>query len=158
MRQVEGPKVTSSATGGERSGLLERGVRFDFQYASEPLWNLESAQKERRASWNRVRGTVDIDFGTLIGQDSLYFHSTALWQAGGNPGTYLGLLTGTSGMASANTFRLDSWWIEKRWLGERLSARIGQFAEQDFDGAQHYAASFIFEPQYVAECSGLRPA
>ena len=108
MRQVKGPTVTSSATGGERSGLLERGVRFDFQYASDPLWNLESEQKERRANWNRVRGTVDIDFGTLMGQHSLYFHATALWQAGGNLGAYLGLLTGPSGMASADTFRLDS--------------------------------------------------
>ena len=49
-------------------------------------------------------------------------------------------------MSSMNTCRLDSWWIEKRWLNERITARIGQFAGQDFYGAQHYAASFIFEP------------
>jgi len=136
--------------GGERSGLLERGVSCDFQYISDWLWNLESEQKERLASWNRVRGTVDIDFGTLIGEHSLYFHATALWQGGGNLGAYLGLLTGPSGMASADTFRLDSWWIEKRWVDERLTARIGQFAEQDFYGTQHYAASFIFEPMGYA--------
>ena len=135
---------------GERSSLLERGVRFDFQYISDSLWNLESEQRERLASWNRVRGTVDIDLGRLIGQHSLYFHATALWQAGGNLGAYLGLLTSPSGMSSADTFRLDSWWIEKRWLSERLTARIGQFAEQDFYGAQHYAASFIFEPMGYA--------
>src|SRR6202042_3055287 len=55
-------------------------------------------------------------------------------------------LTGPSGMASMNPCRLDSWWIEKRWLDERITARAGQFAGQDFYGAQHYAASFIFEP------------
>jgi porin len=49
-------------------------------------------------------------------------------------------------MSSMTTCRLDSWWIEKRWLDERITARIGQFAGQDFYGAQHYAASFIFEP------------
>jgi hypothetical protein len=54
--------------GGERTHLLERGVSFDFQYVSDSLWNLKSAQKERFASWNRFRGTVDIDFGALIGQ------------------------------------------------------------------------------------------
>jgi carbohydrate-selective porin OprB len=53
-------------------------------------------------------------------------------------------------MSSANTCRLDSWWLEKRWLNERLTARVGQFAEQDFYGAQHYAASFIFEPMGYA--------
>ncbi len=136
--------------GGERTRLQKRGVNFDFQYVSDSLWNLKSEQKERFASWNRFRGTVDIDFGTLIGQQGLYFHATALWQGGGNLGTYLGLLTSPSGMSSANTCRLDSWWIEKRWLDERITARVGQFAGQDFYGAQHYAASFIFEPMGYA--------
>lgn len=132
--------------GGERSRLLERGVQFDFQYISDSLWNLKSEQSERFASWNRFRGTVDIDLGALIGQHDLYFHATALWQGGGKLVTYLGLLTSPSGMSSANTFRLDSWWLEKRWLNERFTARVGQFAGQDSYGAQHYAASFIFEP------------
>jgi len=58
----------------------------------------------------------------------------------------LGLITTPSELAGANTFRLDSWWIEKRWLDERMAVRVGQFAGQDFYGAQHDAASFIFEP------------
>jgi len=136
--------------GGERTRLLERGVRFDFQYVSDSLWNIESPQKERFASWNRFRGTVDIDFGKLVGIHDLYFHATALWQGGGNLGAYLGLLTSPSGMSSMNTCRLDSWWLEKRWIDERIAARIGQFAGQDFYGAQHYAASFIFEPMGYA--------
>jgi porin len=135
---------------GKRTRLLQRGVRFDFQYISDSLWNIKSEQKERLASWNRFRGTVDIDFGGLVEQPGWYFHATALWQGGGNLGTYLGLLTGPSGMSSMNTCRLDSWWLEKRWLNERLTARVGQFAGQDFYGAQHDAASFIFEPMGYA--------
>jgi carbohydrate-selective porin OprB len=135
---------------GMRTRLLNRGVRFDFQYISDSLWNIKSERKERLASWNRFRGTVDIDFGALIEQPGLYFHATAVWQGGGNLGAYLGLLTSPSGMSSANTFRLDSWWLEKRWLNERLIARVGQFAGQDFYGAQHYATSFIFEPMGYA--------
>ena len=136
--------------GGERTRLEERGVNFDFQYVSDSLWNLKSVQPERFASWNRFRGTVNIDFGKLTGWHDLYFHATALWQGGGNLGTYLGLLTSPSGLSSMNTCRLDSWWIEKRWLSERLTVRVGQFAGQDFYGAQHYAASFIFEPMGYA--------
>jgi porin len=49
-----------------------------------------------------------------------YFHATALWQAGGNLGAYLGLLTSPSGMSSGDTFRLGSWWIEKRVCDERI--------------------------------------
>ena len=123
---------------------------FDFQYVSDSLWNLKSVQKERFASWNRFRGTVDIDLGELTGHQGWYFHATALWQGGGNLGTYLGLLTSPSGMSSENTCRLDSWWIEKRWRDQRITARIGQFAGQDFYGAQHFAASFIFEPMGYA--------
>lgn len=132
--------------GGERTRLEKRGVHFDIQYVSDSLWNIHSEQTERLASWNRFRGTVDIDFGALAEKPGLYFHATALWQAGGNLGAYLGLLTSPSGMSSMDTCRLDSWWFEKRWLSERLTARVGQFAGQDFYGAQHYAASFIFEP------------
>ncbi len=136
--------------GGERTRLARRGVNFDFQYVSDSLWNLKSVQKERFASWNRFRGTVDIDLGELTGHQGWYFHATALWQGGGNLGTYLGLLTSPSGMSSENTCRLDSWWIEKRWRDQRITARIGQFAGQDFYGAQHFAASFIFEPMGYA--------
>jgi len=136
--------------GGVRTRLLERGVRFDFQYISDTLWGFKSQQEPQFATWNRVRATVDIDFGALAGQDGWYFHATGLWQAGGNLGEKLGLLTGPSGMASNNTARLDSWWIEKRWLDERIVARVGQFAGQDFYGVQHFGASFIFEPMGYA--------
>ena len=69
--------------GGKRTQLLERGVRFDFQYISDSLWNIKSVQPERFASWNRFRGTIDIDFGALTDHSGLYFHMTGLWQAGG---------------------------------------------------------------------------
>src|SRR5882762_103073 len=70
--------------GGERTRLEEKGVNFDLQYISDSLWNIKSEQKERLANWSRVRGTVDINFGSLIHQQGLYFHATALWQGGGN--------------------------------------------------------------------------
>src|ERR1700693_704866 len=114
--------------GGERTRLEQRGVKFDFQYVSDSLRNIKGEHQERFASWNRFRGTVDIDLGTLVGEQGLYFHATALWQGGGNLGAYLGLLTSPSGMSSANTCRLDSWWIEKRWVDGRITARVGQVA------------------------------
>src|SRR5262249_25448777 len=88
--------------------------------------------------------------GKVTGRRHVFFHATGLWQSGGILGQYLDLLTSPSGMSSAHTFRLDSWWLEKRWFDERLTARAGQFAGQDFYGAQHYAASFIFEPMGYA--------
>src|SRR6202050_1260165 len=74
------PTATGEAS--MRARLQDHGVSFDFQYVSDSLWNLKSEQNERFASWNRFRGTVDIDFGALTGQQGLYFHATALWQGG----------------------------------------------------------------------------
>jgi porin len=130
---------------GLRTGLLERGVQFDFEYVSDTLWGFKS-QQTPFASWNRFRATVDIDFGALAGLDGWYFHTTGLTQGGGNLGLDLGLLTGPSGLVSANTARLDSWWIEKRWLDERIAVRVGQFAGQDFYGNGQYGTSFIISP------------
>ena len=61
----------------------------------------------------------------LVHQQGFYFHATALWQPGGILGNLLGTLTSPSRMSSGNTFRLDSWWMEKRRLDERLTARVG---------------------------------
>ena len=131
---------------GERTRLEQRGVRFDFQYVSDTLWGFKSQQNSQFASWNRFRATVDIDFGKLSGQDGLYFHATGLTQGGGNLGMDLGLLTGPSSLVSFNTTRLDSWWIEKRWLDDRIAVRVGQFAGQDFYGNAQYGESFINGP------------
>jgi carbohydrate-selective porin OprB len=135
---------------GERTRLEQRGVRFDFQYVRDTLWGFKSQQNSQFASWNRFRATVDIDFGKLAGQDGLYFHATGLTQGGGNLGLDLGLLTGPSSLVSFNTTRLDSWWIEKRWLDDRIAVRVGQFAGQDFYGNAQYGESFINGPMGYA--------
>ena len=135
---------------GHRTSLLNHGVNLDLQYIADHLGNVKSPEKNRFTSWNRVRGTVDIDFAKLTHSEGWTFHITGLWQAGGNLGTYLHTVASPSGMSSANTFRLDSYWIEKRWRHERVTARLGQFAGQDFYGVQHFAASYIFEPMGYA--------
>jgi porin len=135
---------------GEREKLLEGGFNLNVEYVSDALWNVKSAQTERVAYFDRVRGTVDFDLGRLTEIHDLFLHITAVYQGGGNLGQYLGTITGPSGLASANAFRLDSWWLEKRWLEDRLVARFGQFAAQDFYGTQLFGPSFVFEPLQYA--------
>jgi hypothetical protein len=45
--------------GGERARLLERGVRFDFQYVSDSLWNIKSDRESdlRAGTASEVRLT-----------------------------------------------------------------------------------------------------
>lgn len=131
---------------GERTRLEQLGVRFNFLYLSDNLWGSKGQQHSQFTSWNRFRATVDVDFGKLTGQNGLYFHATGLSQGGGNLGLDLGLLTGPSSLAGLNTTRLDSWWIEQRWLDDRIAVRVGQFAGQDFYGNAQFGESFINEP------------
>ncbi len=131
---------------GRRARLLARGVHPDLQYLADNLWNLRSPQPTRLSSFNRVRGTLDIDFSRLTETPGLTFHITAVWQGGSLLGPYLGLAAAPSGIASGNTFRLDSWWFRKELIPHRAAFRIGQFAGEDSYGSQHYASSFILEP------------
>ena len=111
--------------GGLRTRLDERGVDFDVQYISDSLWGSTSGPPSQFEIWNRVRATVDIDLGTLLRWDGMYFHATGLWQGGGNLGERLGLISSRSGMSSEQTFRLDSWWLEKRWRNDQIVVRAG---------------------------------
>jgi porin len=128
--------------GGERTWLANRGITFNFISVNDTLMDTQ----RDFANWSRVRGTVDIDFGKADLVPGLTFHMTALWQGGGNLGTYIGSIANPSSLVSADTTRLDSWWFEKALANNKLFIRAGQFAGLDFYGDQQQGSSFIIEP------------
>ena len=136
--------------GGVRSKLLKRGIDIDLLYAGDFFSNVRSAKQRRLSDFSRGRGTVDIDFSKLTHTPGLTFHITAVHQSGNNFGAYLGSIAGPSGLASANTFRLDSYWFQTETENKRVIARIGQFAGQDFYGIQPFSTSFVIEPVQYA--------
>jgi porin len=134
--------------GGQRSRLFERGVRFDFQYISDTLWNIKSDKKEWPAMWNRIRGTVDIDFwrSDRAARIVLPCHRTLARR---------GQSRNLSGFADEPERDVQCQYIPPRFVVDRETmverTPYGtKFAAQDFYGAQHYAASFIFEPMGYA--------
>jgi len=133
--------------GGARTRLEEQhGVKFDFFYVTDLLANPEGGTY-KESGWNRVRGTMDIDFNKLIGAKGLTFHVTGLWQSGVNlGGSYLGSIANPSGLVSAHTTRLDSFWLQQSLFGDKLTIRAGQFAGMDFYGVQNYGANYLMEP------------
>ena len=98
------------------------------------------------ANWSRVRGTLDVDFGKAELVQGLKFHITAMWQAGGNLGLYLGTIANPSSNASFNLLRLDSWWFEQALANNKVFVRAGQFAGFDSYGVQQYGESYLMEP------------
>jgi carbohydrate-selective porin OprB len=131
--------------GGVRTRLLDRGVKVDIHSTWDTLWNIESPQRERVSSNDRVRGTVDIDLAKFVHWQGWSFHMTGLWQGGDNLASYLKLDVAPSSLASQNALRLDSWWFEKRLLNKRLALRMGQFAAEDTYGNPNFGPSFVFE-------------
>ena len=132
--------------GGQRTALAEKGVTFDFFYVADLQANPVGGLKQSEAGWGRIRGTMDIDFGRLTDWNGLTFHVTGLWQFGGNLGAQIGTIANPSGLVSAHTTRLDSFWLQQAFFKNHLFVKAGQLAGLDFYGNQLYGASYVIEP------------
>jgi porin len=131
---------------GERTRLADKGVTFDFFYVADLLSNPTGGLTQRNAGWGRIRGTMDVDFGKFTSWQGLTFHVTGLWQFGTNLGANIGTIANPSGLVSAHTTRLDSFWLQQSLLNNRLFIKVGQFAGLDFYGVQEYGGSYLIEP------------
>jgi len=136
--------------GGKRTALEEKGIKFDFFYISDLEANPSGGLQQAKAGWERIRGTIDINFDELIKWQGLRFHATGLWQVGANLGAKIGTLAIPSDLVSAHTTRLDSFWIEQTFLQSRLRLRAGQLEDLDFYGNQEYGGSWLIEPMGYA--------
>src|SRR6202162_2777400 len=132
--------------GGERTRLAEKGVTFDFHYVADLQANPRGGQKQTQAGWGRIRGTIDMDLGKLVGANGLTFHATGVWQFGVDLGAKIGTIANPSGLVSAHPTRLDSWCLQQSLFHDKVFVKVGQFAGLDFYGDQQYGASYIIEP------------
>jgi porin len=117
---------------GKRSRLAARGVTFDFFFVADLQANPVGGLKQTEAGWGRIRGTMHIDFGQLTDWNGLTFHVTGLWQFGGNLGAQIGTIANPSGLVSAHTTRLDSFWLQQAFFHNHLFVKAGQLAGLDF--------------------------
>lgn len=131
---------------GERSNLAAKGVTFDFFYVADLLANPAGGEQQANTGWGRIRGTMDVDFAKFTEWNGLTFHATGLWQFGDNLGAKIGTLANPSGLVSAHTTRLDSFWFQQALFHNRLFIKVGQFAGLDFYGNSEFGASYLIEP------------
>lgn len=136
--------------GGERTALAEKGVTFDFFYISDLQGNPTGGLQQSRVGWERIRGTIDINFDKMMKWQGLSFHATGLWQSGANLGAKIGTLANPSDLVSAHTTRLDSFWLQQFFFNNKLRIRAGQLAGLDFYGNQEYGGSWLIEPMGYA--------
>lgn len=136
--------------GSGRDWLADHGVTFDLHYIVDALDDVQAPKggKSEFNTWNRVRATVDVDFGKFSSLDGLTYHATGLWQSGQNMGgkQYVGSIANPSGLVSIHTFRLDSMWLQQALFDGKLTMTAGQMAAQDFFGLQDLGRNFVMEP------------
>jgi len=132
--------------GGERSALAEKGITFDFFYITDMQANPTGGIQQSYAGWERIRGSVHIDFDKMIQWQGLSFHATGLWQSGANLGAKIGTLANPSDLVSQHTTRLDSFWVQQLLFHNKLRIRAGQLAGLDFYGNQEYGGNWLIEP------------
>lgn len=131
---------------GKRTALEEKGIKFDFFYIADLQANPTGGLQQTKAGWERVRGTIDINFDQLMAWQGLRFHATGLWQTGANLGAKIGTLANPSDLVSLATSRLDSFWLEQNFAKKKFRLRAGQLAGLDFYGDQEYGGSWLIEP------------
>ena len=125
----------------------EKGIKFDFFYISDMLYANNGIYKDGGAAWNRVRGSMWIDFGKLAGIKGLKFFVTGLWQGGPNLGAnYLGSISNPSGLVSQRTEMLDSYWLSYLMANEKVELKFGQFASMDYYALCQQCVHFLMEP------------
>ena len=134
--------------GGARTRLEEeKGVKFDFHYIGDFLYAANARYQDGGAGWNRVRGTMDVDFGKLAGWKGWTFHVTGLWQGGPNLGSdYLGSISNPSTLVSVRATMLDSYWLAYAMLDGKVTVRFGQFASMDYYGLPPWIWHYMMEP------------
>jgi carbohydrate-selective porin OprB len=133
--------------GPERQRLADKGFTFNFFYITDALGDPThpAGTDERFSNWQRIRGTIDYDFGKTTAAKGLSFHATGVWQNGVNMGGVIGSFANPSGIVSSHQFRLDSIWLSQKFMQNKIVVTAGLMAAQDFYGLQEYGGSFINE-------------
>jgi porin len=136
--------------GPERQRLAEKGFTFNFHYITDAVGDVKSPAgvPERFGNWQRIRGTVDYDFGKSTELKGLLFHATGVWQNGVNMGAVIGSIANFSGIVSSHQFRLDSINLTQKLAKDKFEISAGIMAAQDLYGLQTYIGSFVNEPMF----------
>jgi len=150
MYQMMHEKYLLGDWGGARTRLEEeKGVKFEFRYTGDFLYAENGRYQDGGAGWNRMRGTMWIDFGKLIGPSAKNwsFFVTGLWQGGPNLGAdYLGSISNPSTLVSARTEILDSYWLQYATSDQKVKVQFGQLASLDYYGLPPWIWQYLEEP------------
>lgn len=123
---------------GLRAFLRERGITYVLTYIGEGLANVSGGLRRGATYGGRLDTSLDIDLDRFAGWTGARFH-TDFFQIHGHglSRSYVNNLTTVSGIEALPATRLFELWLEQRFLGDRLSLKLGQIsADTEFAIAQ----------------------
>ncbi|MGI9128649.1 MAG: carbohydrate porin [Roseomonas sp.] len=115
---------------GLRAALAKQGVNFNLWYRNDTLGNLAGGQRRGFVNQGLLEPSLSIDFGELAGLDGLSFYSNLLviHNTGRMRRDYVGGVNTIAAIEAVPTLRLSEFWLEQKFLDDRLSLRAGVLA------------------------------
>lgn len=142
--------------GGLRSKLEEnQGISFDIFDHADFMGAVSGGHNQGFGTWNRIRGSVNVDMGKLAHIKGLSIFVTSTWNNGTDVGydkRYLGALYVTTGNDTVlHQLRLDQWWVQQDLFHNKLSLRVGQIGAETYFGWMSSGLNhFMLEPLFYA--------
>ena len=123
---------------GLRAYLAERGITYVLTYIGEGLGNVSGGLRRGATYGGRLDTSLDIDLERFVGWEGARFHTDFFQIHGhGMSRRFVNNLTTVSGIEALPSTRLFEAWLEQRFLGDRLSLKLGQIsADTEFAIAQ----------------------
>jgi porin len=119
---------------GRRSALEERGIEIGLSVYQDALF-VRGGVEDSNDFPGLIEPALSLDMGRLAGWDNTQIFVRGIGTYGRDPGEATGSLNVPSNLAnSVATFALFESWIERAFLDESLSVRVGLYAaDTEFD-------------------------
>ncbi|HEY2560064.1 MAG TPA: carbohydrate porin [Caldimonas sp.] len=106
---------------------VPRAVKPSLTYNSAAFANVSGGLREGGTYTSNLNLQLDIDTAVLIGWPNTIAHLDGLWLQGGQPSNLVGDAQGVSNISAPNTAKLYEAWLQKNFLGNRLSVLAGLY-------------------------------
>jgi porin len=104
-----------------------RGLKLGLEYDSAAFANLGGGVRPGGTYTSNLNLRLNIDAATLAGWPDTIAYLDAVWLQGGLPSNFIGDAQGVSSISAPNTVKLYEAWVQKNFLGNRISLLAGLY-------------------------------
>jgi hypothetical protein len=125
--------------GGIRTRLADKGITFNTQYTAEIWGNPVGGVSNGTVYTGLLTFQGDIDLQKLLGWQGASFSTRWYWLSGQDLSVeHVGNIFTVSNIAGFHTVRMNELWFQQKFLGDRISIRVGQMgADSEFYVSTH---------------------